>query len=373
MPGHRQPGCPRLYRMKYVENKVNEDVDRVELTYGRAVHEALFAMEEFAIGPDEALRKTWDPRLSIERFDEALMDLQNAIEKGGILPLLSTIEVEVDLDVMLYEDEDFGPIGIAGRLDGVWINADDMSTLYVGDYKTDRSPPTREKVKNWVQGRHYALLAWRSLDRWFDDPSQVKEVVVLYEAVKWNTVAVSYTWEEIESYAAWAEAVARRILRDKKGKPQLNSNCSWCPVRSTCPEWKNLPKTGVTMIEKIRGASLEDQLEMLEDAMEVRKGLNQVIDDVKEALTERVELEGPYRHEGLGKQWTLEPQYAKDVDVVRLHQVMGDEFYNVISVGIGKLNDWKNRHLDKAGQVDACIEQRPTGKLTLKESKLEGS
>lgn len=373
MPGVKQPGCPRLYRMKYVEHKISEEIKRVELDYGLTIHDALFRMEDGSITPEDALIAAWHPGLGPERFDEALKDLRHTIEKGGILPMLSTVAVEIDLSAPLYDDEEFGEIRIGGRLDGVWVNANDLTTVYVGDYKTDRSPPSKDKVKSWVQGRVYALLVWRNLHLWFTDPSQVKRVVVLYDAVKWSTIPIEYTPQELEAFASWAEAIARKILRDKKGQPILNPNCTWCPVRATCPAWQKLPKLGETLIEKLSGVELKDQVVMLEQAIETRGKLNRMIEDVKEALEEQVTAFGPYRSEALGKEWYLDQGTQKHVDLRRLHRLMKDQFYDVVTVGIGKFKEWKEENLHLAAKAESCFEDVPKEGLSLKERKIDAS
>ena len=116
-------GCPALYKARYVDNEIVRIAEHGSpLEFGGAVHEALFHMEQHAVGPDEALRETWPAALGLDRWAEAVDLLEHYLERGGPMARYATLAVEVELFAELYVDDDFGPIWFGGIID--WLGVD---------------------------------------------------------------------------------------------------------------------------------------------------------------------------------------------------------------------------------------------------------
>lgn len=355
IPGYDEPGCPRLYEAKYVKRSIPAEL-APHLEYGTAIHNALRVMEDETLTPDEALREIWPPGLGPERFDEAMRDLRRVIERGGAL--IHTIATEEELTAHLYEDEDFGAVSIGGRLDRIGIDGVNEARLYFDDYKTDRRPPSYANLDRWIQGRWYAALLRANAHRYLPEHVWDRvEIIGRYEAVKWYTLERQFTDDEIEIFLAWAESIARRILRDKAAQPVLNPGCGWCPIRHDCPAWNSLPGEGSALLERITPEPLEDRVALSEEAQEIYRKLKVFLDDVEAALREKVQLEGEVV--AAGKRWWLEPGELRWADPRRLHSIMGEDFYGAVRVTLGSVDDWVEEHPEKEPEVKRAIDSVP--------------
>lgn len=368
IPGVEQAGCPKAYELKYVQPQP-EGPPGVLALYGTVVHRALYLMEDQGMPVDEALREAWVPGLDAVWFAEAQNDLRRVIETGGILTQVHTIAVEQELVAPLYEDEDYGPIQFGGRLDVVAVDneIDEVLRLYIVDYKTNRTPPSKREVRHWMQGRSYDWLLYQNVNKYLPDadPDQV-EIVVVFDAVKHYALKVKWTAGEREEWQAWAETIARKILRDTEARPHLSPYCNWCEYKAQCPAWQKLPEQGVTLSEKLDGVPLEVQVEKLEKVRQTRLMLEKEEARIRSRIEERVMVEGPIVLGGL--QWYREQATSKEVDARQLHAVMGDDFYEVVSPRLGLINDWVEENLDKAPKVEATISEVP-GNMQLKTRK----
>ena len=368
--GVSEPGCPALYKARYVTKK-EPFVAAWQPTYGLAVHEALYLIEEDGLTPDDALRRGFEkyPSLSADRFQEAVQDLTDLIERGGILTTMHTVAVEQHLTAPLYEDEDFGPIAYGGIIDhiGVQEDVDVNPVLWVTDYKTDRSPPSYTKLGRWRQGPGYAWLVRSHADRYLPGVDGVR-VNGLYEAVKWYTLPIEYSNEDLDVWQEWAISIARAILRDDKGREKLNPRCTWCPIKADCKAWNQLPGDGETLLARLHEKPLIERVGALPDLKVLISRLKKEQEETEEALREAITAEGPLT---IGEdQWLLKAAQRKDPRPRELHQIMGDDFYDVISVRIGDTEKWAKKHLERAPDVERAIPLVPK-KSTLKQVKIE--
>jgi hypothetical protein len=158
-------GCPALYKAQYVTCSCGHDRDQHDpdpdtvctvdgcecpgfrrsieritehgspLEFGGAIHEALFHMEEHAVGPEEALRETWPAALGLDRWAEAIDMLNHYLNRGGPMSRYATLAVEVELFAELYVDDDFGPIWFGGIIDWLGVDTNLMQQLHLSDYK----------------------------------------------------------------------------------------------------------------------------------------------------------------------------------------------------------------------------------------------
>jgi len=366
-PGIEEPGCPRRYRMKYVESG-EPYAPSAPLSYGSALHECLYLVEEEGLTPEEALRRAWRPELGPARYSEALHDLEDLMSRGGPLTQLHTVAVEQFLTAFLYEDEDFGPIEYGGVLD--WIGVDGslgdepVPTLFFSDYKTNRAPPSQTAAEEWRQGKGYAWLLRENAARYLPDADRVR-IVGYLDAIKWYALRIEYDDDELDEFKEWAISVARTILRDKEGRAKLNPGCSFCAVRHDCPAFRQLPGIGETLAERMSRAPLDDRVRMMHRAQDVIKKLEMVVDDTTAALVEKVLAEGGPVNVG-GKTWEVEQTTSTVVDPVAAFEVMGDDFWKVAKVSVTGVRRWLKSHPEVSG--DALLGKVP-GRWKLVERK----
>lgn len=362
--GEGHAGCPKLYKAQYIDKTVPEQ-SAYPLSFGITMHEALYLMEKEEITPEEALKKAWDTRLTQKDFDEALNDLRNVIERGGVLPNLHTVNVEQRIKKLLYVDEEYGEIYYQGILDWIGIG-EEYDVLYFADYKTDRAPWSQEDAQNWVQGKSYAWLLQDSEYLEKELPGIDNPLIVgLVELTKFYTLQVAYNEEDIEAWRAWAEATARKILREKDFAPQLNKGCNWCPIKNDCEAWLGLPEHGTTLLEKLNVTPLEERINLIDEAKETKKKLDKLIKDTEAEVYEKVASEGA---QSIGKyDFKLEGSLSsKVVDLPKLHDTMGDKFYELCGFTITNLKKWAKDNSISIDEYIAQIESNPRLKKNIR-------
>jgi len=364
-PGTIEPGCPYYYKATYVDKTLASGDDSMlsfQLAYGLTIHDALFRMEEYGEGMDEALRTAFASRLGPEHYDEALKDLRSVIERGGILTMLHVVSVETELTMPLYEDEEFGPISFGGRLDWIGVS-DDPDELWFDDYKTDRRPPSYADAYAWRQGMGYGLLLRENAEQMGLERDVVK-IRGLYDAVKHYALPIEYTNDQLDVYAAWLESVARTILRDEKGKARLNPGCGFCPLKETCPAWAQLPGTGNALYERMISKDFAERIRQREKAREVANRLYALTKEIEKAMKEKILVDGPIVVDS--EEWYLDQGQTALVDARQLHELMGDAFYDVAKPGVTAVRAWAKEHLEYGPDIERIVVKVPSKNRTLK-------
>ena len=80
----------------------------------------------------------------------------------------------LDLDALLYIDEDFGPIYLRGKLYWIGVDPETPGVVHVVDWKTNRTPPSDDSVRGDVQLPAYHWLVRENAERFLPqsrDPS----------------------------------------------------------------------------------------------------------------------------------------------------------------------------------------------------------
>jgi len=334
-------GCPRQYKAKYVERRVPPE-SSYELDHGRYVHKALNLMEEQGLTPDEALVAALPHGISPEGFAEARKDIEDYLARGASpTDRYGTLGTELELDALLYVDEEFGPIRIRAILDWIGTDLDAPNILHCVDYKTSRRPPSIQDIRGDVQlkTQHFVAAAWAES---IGMPGP--RIVMHLDHIKFREVEIAYTAADIAAWRAWAEAVARAILRDEEAAPVLNPHCGRCPVRGDCPAYADLPETAQAMLtglEEVRGddAAL---LQWRDAANSVRLLLMKAVKSIDDGFKARAMAEGVVPI-GLAE-FVRETDWDTQVDLPSLHRVMGAAFYDVITTSRTKVEartaDW---------------------------------
>lgn len=323
-----QRGCPRQWKAKYVERRVEAGDRSYALRYGSLVHAVLYVMEEEGLDPEEALDRCFPADAEPEMFAEARKDLQAYMERRAMpRDRFATLGVELDLSAELYVDEVFGPIWYRGIVDWLGLDPEYPDVLHAVDYKTNRTPPHDGDVKGDVQLKGYDWLVRQMMFRYGG-----RRVVMHLDAVKWREVEVFYSDQEIEEWHAWAVAVVRKILRDEEAKPRLNPGCDWCPVKNDCPAYDTLPEQAQIVL-----GQAPDTLNDREYALNWRDRANGYRLLLEKAVkTIDASFQQTAREKGVltvgDWRWTLEPEWGDVIDMRALHAAVGDRFYDMVSV-----------------------------------------
>jgi RecB family exonuclease len=333
-------GCPALYKARYVDRVKKAERTSMPLEYGSLIHDVLHKMERWSVGPEEALAKSWRPELPQEQFKEALDDLAAYMERGGPMNLHGTLDVELSLEAKLYDDGKYGPVYFMGIVDWIGVDSESDRILHVVDYKTNRTPPKVSDLAGDVQLKAYAWLVRENYRRWM---KQKPLIVVHLDAIKFHDVEMRYTDDELDEWQAWAEAVARTILRDEKGKPQLNDGCGWCPIRNDCSVVQNLPQVGKTVAEREFGQDAEEMWQWRKEAAAIRKVLDGRMKEVDKALEEAVVQNGGYM-EFADQAWRIDQSFGNTVDARGLYERIGDRAFSLLKTSKTAVEEWRKRH-----------------------------
>jgi hypothetical protein len=350
------PGCPRQYKAKYVDKSIPPARVNAPMAMGSVFHAALEHMETRDCGPEEALEAVWDPALSHEQWAQIVDVLNGYLDRGGPMTRYGTLATEVELWAVLMTDDD-GQIWFRGRLDWLGVEIDNPNIIHLVDYKSQASPPSDADVRGNVQLMGYAWLVreCRAELGLADD----LEIIVHLDALRWRDVPMSWLPTELDQWGDWARGVTIAILNDTEAKPRLNWACPRCPVAADCPLILGLPELGELIAEREAGATFADMWEWRAEAKRVANILDGRIKVVDGKLAEATWAEGSL--EFAGQRWTVEDAWGNRVDLVRLHELLGTQFYNLASVTLEAVKDFaKTLPASARAEVLACISREVT-------------
>lgn len=356
-------GCPRWWKAHYVDqDPAVRDVTSAPLEYGTYWHAVMSRIDSEDVTPDEAVLLEFQPHYPQAFLVEIKRDLENYLSRSAApSDRYGLLAAEVELDAVLYVDEEFGPVHMRGFLDWIGVDLDTSGVVHIVDYKTNRTPPSEASVRGDVQLKGYHWLVEQHAAR-FGNPARI---VSHLDAIKWRDVEVAYTAREIEDWHDWAVAVTRTILRDEKAEPRLNDGCGFCPIRSTCSEFQALPQGAAVLLASVPGDDAEDEvlLTWRDNANRTRLLLEKAVKAIDGTFKQRALTQG-----GLvvgDEQYVVETQYGNVVDVRTLHEVIGDDLYLLASVGKGALETYASG-LDASKQADvlSTLRREPTGVTT---------
>lgn len=358
-----QQGCPRKYWSKYVLKEEYPEEFSYPLVYGGLFHHTMFLMESEGLTPDEAMQQAFEPSMPQEMWTELREDIENYMSRGASpTDRFANLAVEVELTALLYVDEVFGEIYFRGFLDWIGIDPENMRVLHSVDYKTNRQPGKAADLLGDVQMRSYHWLLQQCAEQmWGIKPAKI---VTHKDIVKFNDVEIAYSDADIEDWHSWAVAVARKILRDEEHLPILNSMCSTCPIRETCPAFLSAPTLAGELAGVIKEPEgLQDPLKKLEwrdKANSMRLVLEKAVKSIDE------EFKGLAENLGVlqvgGQQWARESDYATVLDVRQLANLLGDQFWDIAGASKTAVDRiTKGWDPSQKAQVMACFKRELVG------------
>lgn len=350
-------GCPRRYKAKYVDGIKEIRSKSMPLAYGSMIHRVLELVENQSISVDEALTLAWDPQLPPEQFAEAVADLDRWMSRPS--DGSATLATEIELYGLLYVDEEFGEVWYRGFIDRLDIDAVSDRLLYVVDYKTNRSPVSQSDVDASTQGKGYCWLVDQNYERWLPVRPQI---VFQLDPVKFGRVLTAgFSDATLQEWEAWVEAVARKILRDKKADPVLSSGCSWCHVKADCPKYQKLPGEGVSLLEKSHDLSRGRRWEWRVKANAVRLLLEKEVKTIDLEMLEAAYVEGELE---VGDQrWSMQAAWRNEIDMHMLWEALGDELLSLVKISKKAVEERASAEpsLDKASQIRGSLSRVEIG------------
>lgn len=327
-----EAGCPALYKAKYVTHSLKEPRS-YPLEYGTLVHDAFYLAEEenLPLLPD-ALEKAWgriEVPLGPDAYAEAFSDLQSYMDRPE--DAYACVAVEQDLSAPLMEI-DGSEYFFGGRLDWIGVDPEDPLTLIVRDYKSNRQPPSQKGVDDDNQMTHYIALVRANLHLYLPgvDPRDVT-IIGQLDAFKWYVVSTQRDHETLDRYLDWLRAMTRRIVQDEEAEPVLNDGCSYCPLKYDCKAFRSLPGRGETLADRMSTTTdLTQRAYLMQQAQLVIKSLDAAVKEVQGELKAKAIKGDPQTINGI--RYETVDDWKTDWDGPKLHEVLGDKFYQVIGV-----------------------------------------
>ena len=237
--------CKYKYYCNYMEHmpKVPSPAFRL----GIAVHESLelagrIWMKKGALsGPD--MKKVLSKYTEIA-IREGIKDMN--IYKGGITLVDDRIkDFELGKKILGLEIK-FGFEGTEDvtTKDGVPLMGSidkaieyDEDTLLIVDYKTSKTAPTTDQLKENLQLSIYDLTASK---KW----PNYQRVILSLDMLKFGILFTYRTLQERSDFEAYLKNVydSMSAFTKKEAKPQLNIFCPWCDYREYCAEYQKACK-----------------------------------------------------------------------------------------------------------------------------------
>lgn len=340
-------GCPRQWKAHYID-RIRGPRNPV-LEYGTIIHRAFQLMESEQLPPDEALEKAWadgDPVVVMDQtwFDEASEDVQRYMERETTpFQRYATLATELRLSSELYVDEDFGPIHMQGIVDRVSLDFDDPGLIHIGDWKTNRNPPSIEAIQRSFAAKTYVWLTYRNLRRLgipADVVSRIDQPRVFFhlDAIKWREMdPVFYSDYDLERWHAWTVQLVKRILRDEDAEPVLNEGCPQCPVRDSCPKFLGLPALGGEVLAdrpSVEWSQVsEEDRDRLAAWIKAANGMRLLLENAVKEMDARFKADakaGPIITSTYT--WAPETVFSNLVDAREVHKILGEEFYDLVKL-----------------------------------------
>ena len=230
----RFESCPLSYKLHYLDKHQPEP--GLPLRFGKLIHAVVERLVREAVddersGPlaeDRALalyREAWTAEglVGVDVFQEGLEILQRFVRDQGVLEHRDVLAVEKEFRLPV------GPFTVLGFIDRVdWV---DDETVEIIDYKTNRQLFSRDEVTASLQLSLYQAAAQR-LWPW------AKKVKLTFWMLRHGLrQETSRTPEEIRVALAYVETLGRQMEAASEFPPRLNSNCSYCDHRASCPAY----------------------------------------------------------------------------------------------------------------------------------------
>ena len=235
----RFEACPASYKLHYLDKHQPEP--GLPLRFGKLIHAVVERLVREAVddersGPlaeDRALalyREAWTAEglVGVDVFQEGLEILQRFVRDQGVLEHRDVLAVEKEFRLPV------GPFTVLGFIDRVdWV---DDETVEIIDYKTNRQLFSRDEVTASLQLSLYQAAAQR-LWPW------AKKVKLTFWMLRHGLrQETSREPEELQVALAYVETLGRQMEAASEFPPRLNSNCSYCDHRTSCPAYADAIK-----------------------------------------------------------------------------------------------------------------------------------
>lgn len=307
--------------------------------YGSAIHDAIHLVETLGLTNEEAVDRVWPEYGGFLNPEELAMLKEDMDAYRGDTPLgMELVAAEVDARVPLFVHEG-RQVYFRFKIDALYRRTDDPTVFYQRDYKSSKHRKTQADVDSDLQMWAYNFGICELYP-------EAQSLLQSYEQLRFGNHLTSKNAGQRAQMKEWLQRTALAVLEDDTLEPKQNDWCPWCPLVVECDQtkrstryWKGrlailAPLTKEGRRTKVafadEGADLE---EMMRDVLPPMIRSRKHMETVEKALKGLIEEMTVEQREELG--WRLSDRKAKVLspDGLRaLHEIMGDSFYEAISV-----------------------------------------
>lgn len=230
----------------------------------------------------------------LEKYDE--LSVEEGIEEYGVHVMgrelvknrasnfiTGTKILALEKKFGFYGDEDIyiNDIPLIGAIDKV--EEIDQNTIMVVDYKTSKTAPTPDKMREDMQLSLYDLVA-RKL--W----PQYETVILCLDLLRSGMQYTYRTDEDREVFLQYLEKVHKAMIKfeEKDAKPSLNIFCPWCDYKDYCTEYKKACDKGNYNFETATNFSDDDLISEWNEIRTTQKILSSRESSLAMIITEKI-------------------------------------------------------------------------------------
>lgn len=352
--------CP--YRMadgmqRHVGNEPPESINWTN-QYGSAIHHAIHLVEKDHLSHEKAIADCMKIYGSYLEPADASLLREDLLTFERRRPLgVTLVASEAEMRVPLFVTDEGQQVWFRFKLDVLHRLISNPSVFLHRDYKSTKWPKTPAEVHKDPQLWAYN---WGIHERY----PECKTLLQTWDGLRFGELQTTKNDQQRAEMKSWLIDEVKAIMADDEMKPKLNDFCRYCRHVITCPEPRRaarstrarlsvlapLTKEGRKVKVELFGEGVELE-EMIRDELPKMMQTRKHIEHVEKALKEIVQHMSLEERERLGWKVTDRKTRRITADGLReLHEVMGDQFYDLINLPITALEDLVGKPKKKSGE-----------------------
>lgn len=285
-----------------IDKKHPEGLDMLELYYKRACSTLYIDIPEEVYDDGWEMLKRWFARTSFDRVQV----ISTEVKKRFNITTESLVTIPISY---IFDRLDY--LG-----DGVYR---------VVDYKSQRWGLNLDELRKKIQARIYSMAARMEYP-------EAKHIWIEFDFLRHDVVGTRFTIEDDRETFNDILNAAEVIVQTTDPQPTLNSECGWCPIKTTCPELRrHIDLGGVMSLDFDEAIDLRAQFEYQQSGINAAKAeLDKLIintartNDIQEYKTAKTKLTFPVR-----KTRTVDPDLVEKVVGKELFDLYGGKTLTV--------------------------------------------
>jgi hypothetical protein len=329
------------------EGEPPEAATNPSTAYGSCFHDMVEAIEKHGLSDEQAIQVSfdrWGWMLDPETMERLEKDL--AIYRSRDVVGVETVLNEGEIRVPLME-RDGRMIYFRGKIDrlyrfranpGIWLHKDFKSSAWRRSKKeVDQDP--QMWAYNWALHEYFP---------------EIERLIQQYDQLNYGIETTEKSAAKRDEIAKWLRRQVTAILNDEDYdprdgllKPKFNEWCPWCPIMEDCkviPQLTDYAQRRIALLSphvvsvaklNLDATGIETYVKQLDNVGTAKKTLDVYEKNVKGLLRHLPDSERKL----LG--WKLSPRSSDvwdDEAQRRVHEILGDDYYRLVSFTKSQLN-----------------------------------